>query len=201
MKPELFVGLGPVDNGYFPHLRECGFSTSLSISPRSDDGGELCLRMALSHILKEMQGEDRRWSFSFVGASEEGAILTVLGLLAENWPQVTLRVTEILKEYEERAMPYSEIAFTAPHALLEEMLLRRKLRFGFNLKLCGWLLKRSVPPEEALALKLDSQGRFTIPDPNLELAFATSDDWDAVEFFSSRIGNLEKVGTLSRQLS
>ena len=203
MAPRLLAETRPVDGGYFPHLRAQGFATSLSVAYIQGDqaGEEIALRTNLVRILKEVFDDGQRWSFSFIGPLEERKNLPVLALLANQWPKVTVHISEVLKEYEEQAMTTCEIAFTAPHSLVEEMLLRSHLTFNWNLKFCGWLLNESKKVELLHNFKRDALGRFTIPTQGVDLAFASSDDWDCIEFFSLQEKMLAKVQEVSRQLT
>jgi len=118
MTPRLLAEIGSVDSGNFPHLRAQGYTTNLSVA--YVDGGEheeeIALRTNLARSLKEMSDDDQRWSYSFIGPFEERKNLPVLALLADQWPKVTVHISEVLKEYEEQAMTTCEIAFTAPHS-------------------------------------------------------------------------------------
>src|SRR5580692_6326880 len=111
--PRLLAEIGPIDSGYFPHLRAQGFTTSLSVAYIQGDqaGQEIASRTNLVRILKDMFDDGQRWSLSFIGPFEERKNLTVLALLANQWPKVTVHISEVLKEYEEQAMTTCEIAF------------------------------------------------------------------------------------------
>jgi len=196
MANKLTTYVGAVEDGYFPHLRERGFPFALGVSHVN---GQVALRTNLVRLLKEIPNNNQRWAYSFIGPLEQRHNLSVLSLLAEQWPDVGIHLSEMLKT-EAQAMTFCEIAFLAPHSLIEEMLLRSNLSFGWDLTLCGWLLNTMEQADLFLDFKRDDKVRFTIPSPAIELAFASSEDWDRIEFFSAREEILTKIeeGLLKR---
>jgi len=73
------------------------------------------------------------------------------------------------------------------------------LSFGWNLQFRGWLLNKSKQAELLHWFKHDASGRFTITTQGIDLAFASSDDWDCIEFFSLQEEMLARVQKVSRQ--
>jgi len=138
-----------------------------------------------------------RWSFSFIGPLEESLNLSVLAALANRWTEVGIHLSEMSKS-EAQAMTFCEIAFTAPHSLVEELLLSPDVSFGWNLKLCGWLLDLRQQPNLLLEFKRDHKGLFLIPITEIDVAFAASDDWDRIEFFSTSKNKLLEIREFAR---
>ena len=158
-----------------------------------------CLRKTLVRLLGQIPGSNQKWSFSFIGPLEQQTNLSVLTFLAEHWPDVGIHLSEMLKD-DTQAMTFCEIAFFAPHPLIDKLLLNSELNFGWNLKLCGWLLEMPSQKDLLLEFKRDEDLLFTIPSTNINLGFAASDDWDRIEFFSSSQATLSRIRELALKL-
>jgi hypothetical protein len=187
------------EGAYFPHLAAKGFPLALSVSRLAAPQAEAALRQMLVDALDELKGPDQRWSFSTIGPMQEKKNLGVINFLAVHQFETTVRMSEMLKESEEQAFTTCEIVFTASNALIRELFLSSRLDLGWDLQFRGWLLNEGDRPDLNLAYKQITEGRFTIPINGVRVAFATSDDWDTIEFISNDRVLLTRIQSMVKE--
>jgi hypothetical protein len=185
--------MGPTSTSSLPHLSGHGFPNVLTLSRTEGREAEQTLRATLVEIMDKLASDGTIWSLSSIGPLAVLKNLVLLQLLARDEFAVTFHISESLKVTNEQAITTCEIVFTAPLQLVKEFLLEAGAEFAWDLKLCGWLITAPADPELVTRFKRDGQGRFGVPDHGVDLAFASTDDWDSIEFFSRQDDYLERV--------
>lgn len=186
-----------VEKTYHPHLREQGLEFALDLRCDPSNEGQKFLVKSLKQILEnQLQGMEGDWYFSFLGPLTLGKNLSVLQFVAEHEFEVNLGISETWKIQEEVPLPFTEILIACNPALIAKFLDTPKLDFGWDFCLAGY--KHSAKKIDAAPPKtfIFCKGDFTPPAAAYEIAFCSSPDWDAIQFFSS---DETKLTTLKSQ--
>jgi hypothetical protein len=200
MNPKLSCSIGPIAEGYSYYLEELGDFKVLSLWHSGGPEAERLHRDQLVEILERCCGPGQKWSFSFIGPMETHSNLSVLRVLADRWPEVTVHSSGCFKETVDQAFTTCEVAFSAPHSVIVELFRDPDISFGWYSLFCGWRLE--MPDEGRLlhSFKRDALWRFTIPAEGVRLGFRSSDDWDCIEFISQEPDELDKIQKLFETL-
>lgn len=179
----MLLDLLRVQESYFPKLANDGVVDVLDLRWEHDCEKEQDLRRALSPILVGAETSDDAWLFSFAGTMAENKNLALLEFLTARRFQTAYAVFEFCKPNFDIPLPLVEISFTCPLELLTEFLEKPALDWWWDFKLGGWL----VPKSEIKSMLMERKFRGPIHYPArvAKLGFCSSDDWDAIQFFSS----------------
>ena len=132
----------------------------------------------LPTISKEIAGDDFEWQYSTFAPLMYGRNLDVLEFLTERSERVRYRIDEITKMSSDELNSF-EVAFICPGSVLATLLLNRKLCWGINLNICGWLGRKPQVP----SYKFSGWKMRPLP-PDVQIGFCTCNEAQEIEFFA-----------------